>query len=144
MMNETRTSSSRGTLQLTKRLRAGEPGSGVSVVPELRFVSSNDGGEGMSRSMGAGREACAATSTLLSGKKLGAGAGGPGSSDFLLLMLVLQPLDSLVNDTNVAYIERRVSKRTAENMEQRTLVGVGAVSEKPWENYNSASIIIEL
>ena len=76
--------------------------------------------------MGAGGEACAATSTLSSGKRLGAGGGGPGSSDFLLLMLVLQPLDSLVGDTNVAYIERRVSKRTAENMEQRTLVGVGA------------------
>jgi hypothetical protein len=35
-------------------------------------------------------------------------------------------LDSLANDTYVAYIERRVSKRTAENTEQRTVVGVGA------------------
>ena len=68
MMNEKRTSSSRGTLQLTKCLRAGEPGSGVRVVPELRFVSSNDGGEGISRSMGARGEACVATSTLSSGK----------------------------------------------------------------------------
>ena len=31
----------------------------------------------------------------------------------------------LVNDTNVAYIERRVSQRTAENTKQRTVVGVG-------------------
>ena len=76
--------------------------------------------------MGAGGEACAATSTLSSGKKLGAGAGGPGSSDFLSLMSVLQPLDLPVKGTNVAYIECRVSKRTAENTEQRTLVGVGA------------------
>ena len=57
-------------------------------------------------------------------EKLGAGAGGPGSSDSLSLMSVLQPLDLLVKGANVAYI--RVSKRTAENTEQRTLVGVGA------------------
>ena len=34
----------------------------------------------------------------------------------------------LVNDTNVAYIERRVSQRTAENTKQRTVVGVGVES----------------